>query len=342
MGIRYYVGIDLHSNNLVLCVMDQDGNILFRRRLANDLVLVLCVLEQYRAQLDAIVVESTFNWYWLVDGLEDAGFHVILANPAAMQQYTGLKYTDDKSDAAWLANCLRLGLLEKAQGYIYPREQRQIRDLLRKRGQMVHQSTANILSIQNLISRNTGSRISGNDVKKLSDEEVCRKFPEFHLAMPILANLHIIQALQKEIAVLEGEVSKQVASDEPFELLKSVCGIGRILAMAIYLESGDINRFASVGNYSSYCRCVESKRTSNNKLKGRGNRKNGNKYLAWAYMEAAHFAIRHYEEVRSYYQRKQSKSKKVVALKAIAHKLARASYWVMKKGEPFDMRRAFE
>jgi len=105
------------------------------------------VLEPYREQLQGVVVESTFNWYWLVDGLEDAGFNVTLANPAAMKQYEGLKFTDDKRDAVWLANSLRLGLLEHAQGYIYPREQRQVRDMLRKLVQLVQQRTAHILSI---------------------------------------------------------------------------------------------------------------------------------------------------------------------------------------------------
>jgi len=121
-----FSGIDLHSNNNVTCVVDQAGKILFRRRLANDLPVIIKVLEPFRKHLKGIVVESTFNWYWLVDGLMDADFKITLANPAAMKQYEGLKYTDDKSDAVWLADNLRLGLLKKASGYIYPRELRQV------------------------------------------------------------------------------------------------------------------------------------------------------------------------------------------------------------------------
>ena len=337
----YSSGIDLHSDNNVTCVVDQDGKIQFRRKLANDLSTVIKVLEPFRGQLQGIVVESTFNWYWLVDGLMSAGFDVVLANPAAMKQYEGLKYTDDKSDAAWLANSLRLGLLEKAHGYIYPREQRQIRDLLRKRVQLVQQRTTHILSIQNLTARNTGGRIRGDDVKRLTDEDVYRLFQEVHLAMAAIANLHVIQVLNSEIGVLEKEINKEVREDELLKLLLSVSGIGQILGLTILLETGDINRFAHVGNYASYCRCVESKRTSNNKIKGRGNRKCGNKYLAWAFVEAAHFAIRYDARIGKYYQRKLAKRKKVVAIKTIAHKLARACYWILKTGEPFDVERAF-
>jgi len=141
--------------------------------------------------------------------------------------------------------------------------------------------------------------------------------------------------------VLEQEINKELRDDKQLLLLQSINGIGPILGLTILLETGDINRFPNVGNYASYCRCVESRRTSNDKLKGRGNRKCGNKYLAWAYVEAAHFAIRYDATIRRYYQRKLAKSKKVVALKTVAHKLARACYWMMKKGEPFEVERAF-
>ncbi|MBN4077245.1 IS110 family transposase, partial [Mariprofundus ferrooxydans] len=334
-------GIDLHSNNNVTCVVDQAGKTLFRRRLANNLPVIIKVLEPFRKHLKGIVVESTFNWYWLVDGLMDADFKITLANPAAMKQYEGLKYTDDKSDAAWLADNLRLGLLKKASGYIYPRELRQVRDLLRKRVQLVQQRTTHVLSIQNLTARNTGGGISGSDVKRLTEEQIYIMFQEVHLAMAAIANLHVFQALNSEIRVLEQEINKELRDDKQLLLLQSINGIGPILGLTILLETGDINRFPNVGNYASYCRCVESRRTSNDKLKGRGNRKCGNKYLAWAYVEAAHFAIRYDATIRRYYQRKLAKSKKVVALKTVAHKLARACYWMMKKGEPFEVERAF-
>jgi len=199
----------------------------------------------------------------------------------------------------------------------------------------------NNVTFQNLTARNTGGRIRGDDVKRLTDEDIYRLFQEVHLAMAAIANLHVIQVLSNEISVLEKEINKEVREDKLLDLLLSVSGIGQILGLTILLETGDINRFAHVGNYASYCRCVESKRTSNNKIKGRGNRKCGNKYLAWAFVEAAHFAIRYDARIGKYYQRKLAKPKKVVAIKTIAHKLARACYWILKTGEPFDVERAF-
>ncbi len=118
-------------------------------------------------------------------------------------------------------------------------------------------------------------------------------------------------------------------------------GIGNILGLTIMLEVGDINRFPTVSDYSSYCRCVKSERLSDKKKKGEGNRKNGNKYLAWAYVEAANFAIRHYEEPRSFYQRKKAKKNGVLAIKALSNKLARASYYVIRDQVPFDMNHLF-
>src|SRR5215813_651298 len=156
--MKLYGAIDLHSTNNVTVVINEQDQVRYEKRLPNDLSLIAQHLSTYRRSLEGIVVESTFNWYWLVDGLMEKGYRLHLANTAAIQQYNGLKYTDDHSDARWLAHLLRLGVLP--EGYIYPKEERAVRDLLRKRGQLVHQRTANLLSIQSLISRTTGNMIS--------------------------------------------------------------------------------------------------------------------------------------------------------------------------------------
>jgi len=154
--MKTYAAIDLHSNNGVLIVTDETDRVLRQKKLANKLELFVAELEPFRATLQGVAVESTFNWYWLVDGLLKHGFTVKLVNTAAIQQYEGLKYTDDPYDARWLAHMMRLGIL--ATGYIYPREERAVRDLLRKRSSLVQQRTANILSVQNLEQRNRGTK----------------------------------------------------------------------------------------------------------------------------------------------------------------------------------------
>src|ERR687888_2035920 len=181
--MKLYGAIDLHSTNNVTVVINEQDQVVYQKRLPNDLSQIAQQLSIYRRSLQGIVVESTYNWYWLVDGLMEKGYRLHLANTAAIQQYNGLKYTDDHSDARWLAHMLRLGVLP--EGYIYPKEERAVRDLLRKRSQLVRQKTANLLSIQNLYSRNTGQSISANRIKQLTSEEVDAKFTSSDLALAI-------------------------------------------------------------------------------------------------------------------------------------------------------------
>jgi transposase len=269
----------------------------------------------------------------------DQGHKIHLANTAAIQQYEGLKYTDDPSDARWLAHLLRLGILP--QGYIYPKEHRPVRDLLRKRGQMVRQRTMNLLSTQNLFSRNTGGSMSANRVKRLDSKEIDELVPNADLALAIKANLAMLQCADGQIDLLEKTIVGRVKLKPEFELLKTTPGIGHTLSLTIMLETGDISRFPTVGDYASYGRCVGSKKISNGKKKGKGNTKNGNKYLAWAYVEAANFAVRYNAKIRSFYQKKKAKTNGISAIKAVAHKLCRACYYIMKEQVAFDVSKAF-
>jgi transposase len=337
--MKLYGAIDLHSNNNVTVLIDEQDQVVYQRRLPNDLSLITEQLVGYRDRLQGIVVESTYNWYWLVDGLMDQGHKVHLANTAAIQQYAGLKYTDDHSDARWLAHILRLGVLP--QGYIYPKEERAVRDLLRKRGQMVRQRTTNLLSIQNLITRNTGRSIRSNQIKALDTEVLDALLPTPDLALAVKANLAMLKCADGQIEILERTVTERIKLKAEYSFLKTVVGIGQILALTIMLETGQIQRFPTVGDYASYCRCVGSQKLSNGKKKGQGNTKNGNKYLAWAYVEAANFAIRYSSRIKSFYQKKKAKSHGVVALKAVAHKLCRACYYIIKEQVPFDITKAF-
>lgn len=338
--MRLYAAIDLHSNNNVLVILDEQDRIVVEQRLRNDLPSILARLAPYRRQVQAVAVESTFNWYWLVDGLSEAGYAVKLVNTAAVKTYDGLKYAADEHDARHLAHLLRLGILPT--GYIYPKAERSIRDLLRKRAQLVRCRTAQILSIQNLASRNTGRGISTQNIRRIEDEDVARLCgDDDNRAMALRSNLAVLRCLDEQIRVLERTVLARAKLKPEFEKLLTVDGIGKILGMSIMYEAGDMERFAKVGRFASYARCVDSSHWSNGKKKGEGNRKNGNKYMAWAFVEAAHFAVRYNERVRRFHQRKKAKTNGVVAVKAVAHKLARACYYVLKRQVPFDERRAF-
>ena len=289
--MKLYAGIDLHSNNSVIDLLDEKDKVIYNKRLPNDLARILSELSPYQAQIEAIAIESTFNWYWLVDGLMEHGYRVHLVNTAAVQTYSGLKYTDDNHDARWLAHLLRLNILPT--GYIYPKVDRAVRDLLRKRTQMVRMQTTNLLSIQNLVARNTGGSIKSNLIKKMTREDVDLQLPNEDHALAMSCNLSVLQQCQEQVKRLESTILKRIRLRPEFQLLLTVPGIGKILALTIMLEAGDISRFNKAGNFASYARCVQSKRMSNDKKKGENNRKNGNKYLAWAFVETAQIGRAH-------------------------------------------------
>jgi len=332
-------GIDLHSNNAVCALMDQSGRRLLQKRLPNHLPEILKVLEPHRAHLKQVGVEATYNWYWLVDGLQDQGYPVVLANPAAMHQYEGLKHTDDVSDAFFVADLIRLDILPT--GHICSRELRPWRDLLRRRVMLVHQHTGLLLSLKSLYARMSGQMLSQSQVKSLEAEDL----PELlnHPADQLIAQeqVQLMERLEQSIKRTEKAV-EEVADQLPcYPRLKTLPGVGRILGLTITMETADIQRFSTPGHYASYCRCVDTERQSNGKTKGYNNGKCGNKYLAWAFVEAAHCARRFDAACRQFYDRKQARTNTMVATKALACKLSKAAWHVMKKDEPYDPKRVF-
>jgi transposase len=314
--------------------MDKEFKRVFNKRVVNKLPEILRTLEPFQDQLNGLVVESTFNWYWLIDGLMDAGYQgVHLANPSAVKQYEGLKHSDDQHDSFFLAQMLILGILP--QGYIYPRADRPVRDLARKRLFLVRHKTSHVLSLQSLITRCSGQRVSANEIKQLSAEDLQQLLQEEHIVLSALANLDSIRFFSQQIRRLEKAIKNKIKLKKEFQYLMTVPGIGTILAMTIMLEVGDINRFAKVGNFASYSRCVSSQRLSDGKSKGSGNRKNGNRYLSWAFIEAAHLSRRYNERFKSYYNRKIAQANTSLATKALSNKLARICYYIMKNQVPF-------
>ena len=327
--MKLYTGLDLHSSNCYLGIIDDTGKKIFKQKLPNERERILEALKPYQADIAGIVVESTYNWYWLVDLLTEAGHQVHLANPAAIKKYSGLKFADDQHDAFWLAEMLRLGILP--EGYIYPREERPIRDLLRKRMHLVRLRTSLIVSLQNILSRNNGSRLRTTDVKALCEDRVTPLLTQNEdLALAGMVSKESIDHLTRQIKKIEAVIEDRLELKPSYAKLLSVFGVGKILALTIMLETGPISRFAKVGNYASYCRKVSSKWISNDKVKGKGNKKSGNKYLAWAYSEAAEHARRSCKEARAYYTRKMRKTNFMAAHNALVHKLARAAYYVMR------------
>jgi transposase len=332
-------GIDLHSNNLVIGLVDQDGRRIKDQKLACDLKLVDAFLAPYKPQIQSIAVESTYNWYWLVDGLRALNYPVVLANPAAIVQYSGLKHADDQSDAYFLAELQRLNILPT--GYIYDAQLRPVRDLLRRRMGLVHQRTALMLSFKSLYTRTTGQAMSLSRLKGLAAAQAGALYE--HPANGLIATLqkeHIDQ-LNQSIEKIEKTVlacARELPCHKPLQTLP---GVGRILGMTMAMEIGEFGRFPSPGDFASYCRTVASKRLSNGKKKGDNNQKCGNKYLAWAFVEAANFAKRYDETCRKWFDRKAAKTGTVIATKALACKLAKAAWHVIHEQSAYDPQRMF-
>ncbi len=337
MGL--YAGIDLHANNSYVAIIDETDELVVAKRYRNDLGSICQALEPYRDEVQGIAVESTFNWYWLVDGLADEGYPVHLVNTLAAQQYQGLKYTDDKSDARWLAHMLRLGILPT--GWIYPKRQRAVRDLLRKRSQLVRQRTASRLALRNVLERTTARRLTANALKRVTTNELSEWIEDPNVRLSMAASLAMIDAASEQIEQLERAILEQAPANESYRLLTTIPGVGPVIASTIHYETGDIGRFPSVGNYVSYCRLVRAERNSNQRPKGQGLRKNGNRYLSWAYHEAAHFAVRFQPKARRWHEKKRSRTCPLVAIRALAHKLARAAYFMMRDQVPYEPARLF-
>jgi transposase len=340
MRKTFFCGVDLHSNNAMYVITDQEDKPVLKKRLPNRLPVVLEALEPFRKQLKVVAVESTYNWYWLVDGLRDHEYPVVLANPSAIDQYDGIKQADDLTDAAFLARLARLDILPT--GYIYPREDRPVRDLLRRRTLLVQQRTAIIQSLQNMALRQTGQSIGWRAIGKLSDEERTELLGDHDcLGFVTTQQGDLIKLLGEKIKRFEEKVLEHAHLKPVYACLLTIPGVGVILALTIMLETGDIGRFETVGDYTSYCRCVRATHSSNGKSKGKNNGKNGNPYLAWAFVEAVHHAIRACPQAERFYDRKRAKRCGALATKALAAKWSKAAYYMMKRQEVFDLKRVF-
>ena len=234
---------------------------------------------------------------------------------------------------------MRLNILP--EGYIYPKEERPVRDLMRRRLLFVHHRTSHILSLQSMITRNLGVRMTARGITKLMEEDAESMFDSPYLVLAAQNNIATIRFLATRIKIIEGEIRPLINIREEFKYLLTIPGIGDILGFTIMLEVGQLGRFPEVGDYSSYCRCVKSEKLSNGKKKDKNNQKNGNKYLSWAYVEASNFIRRHCPKADRFYQRKKAKTNGIVATKALSNKVARASYYVMRDQVPFDEDKLF-
>ncbi len=338
----FYCGIDLHSKISQIAVIDDALSVLLNQKLANDLGAILGVLATIQEK-PRIVIESTFNWYWLVDGLQDAGYKVVLAHTLALSMITRAKVKTDRRDAVILARLLRMN--EVPEGYIYPRESRGVRDLIRRRTSVVAFRAREYAGLRRLLYQQGLSNHTRNGTRRMSEEELHALFDCQEVRMTASHEIARIELYSRQIDDIERYVIAHARDREDYQRLRGVPGLGHALAAIVYYESGEMNRFASPRNYSSYSRVVPGAADSGGKTaRGRGS-KQGNPHLKSAFSQAAVHAVRCYPKIRSHFdrqfKRRRGSARKIVCYSIIAHKLAVAAYFVLKEGKRYEEKLIF-
>ncbi len=343
--MEHYVGIDLHARTLQLCVIDAEKGerILERARVPNRLPEILELLEPFMEGGVSIAVESTFNWYWLVDGLQDTGYEVHLAHTLGNARITKAKVKTDRRDAYRLARLLRSGDLQ--EGYIYPRETRPIRDLIRHRQRIVAARSGEYARIRIQLYREGILEHSRASVQAMTDDEIETLF--VHPAVAAVAHFELerIRLLKSQITKIERQIEDYAGDLPEIVLARSLPGVDLALAPIIVFETGDISRFASHRTYSSYCRLVPGCANSSNSSKPGRSRKEGNPMLKSAFTQAATHATRTNERVRRYANRQLSRrsgrGRKAIVRNNVGHKLAIAVWMMLTHGVAYDEKLLF-
>lgn len=329
----FYCGIDLSARESHLCVVDENLSIHLQLKAPNELPHISNLLLPFMPDLQ-IVVESTFNWYWLVDGLQSLGFDLCLAHTLGLSMITHAKVKTDRRDALTLAKLLRAGVIPKA--YIYPALNRPTRDLLRRRLKLVHLRAQEYGCLRQLLLREGILSTSRNEVKLADDEDLKAWFSHPLLVVTASHQLERIELLSKQIIELEQQILDLTRDKDDYKRLLKVAGIGRILALTILYEVGEISRFKGVRHFSSYCRLVPGVAQSGAASRRGRASKQGNHYLKSAFSQAAVAAVRSYPAIKRCYERHMARhrggARKLVAYNVIAHKLAQAVYFVLKQG----------
>jgi transposase len=332
----FYCGIDLSARESHLCVVDENLSIHLQMKAANEMTLIADLLEPFNPDL-LIVLESTFNWYWLVDGLADRGFQVCLAHTLGLPMITHAKVKTDRRDAFTLAKLLRAGVIPRA--YIYPASTRPVRDLLRRRQKVVAMRAQEYGTLRQLLLREGILSSSRNEIKLAQEEDLSEWFSHPLVVMNGSHQLERIDLLSRQIHQLEQQVIDLTRDKADYKRLLKIAGIGKVLALTILYEVGEISRFQSVRHFSSYCRLVPGVAQSGAVSRRGRSSKQGNGYLKSAFNQAAVVAVRSYPRIRRCYERHLARhrggARRLVAYNVIAHKLAQAVYQVLKRGEDY-------
>lgn len=333
---QFYCGIDLHARTMYLCVLNQDGEILVHRNMPAGPEPFLKAVAPYRTDL-VVCVECIFTWYWLADLCAQEGIPFVLGHALYMKAMHGGKAKNDKIDAQKIAILLRGGMLPQA--YVYPAKMRATRDLLRRRMHLTRKRAELLTHVQQTNSQYNLPEIGKKIAYKTNRAGVAERFADPAVQKSIEVDLALIDYYDELLRDLELAIvttAKQHDANTLY-LLQTVPGIGKILSLVLLYEMHDIARFPRVQDFVSYCRLVKCAKESAGKRYGTSGTKIGNAYLKWAFSEAAVLFLRNNPAGQKYLARLEKKHGKGKALTVLAHKLARAVYYMLRRGTAFTM-----
>lgn len=331
----YYCGIDLHARSLYVCIIDQEGNTCVHKEISANPGKLYSILEPYIGNI-VVGVECMHCWYWVSDFCEDIGVDFILGHALYMKAIHGGKAKNDRIDSCKIANLMRGGNFPLA--YTYPKEMRATRDLLRRRMKLVRHGANLKAHVCNTTSQYNLPPNKVNLKNVCAREQLRSTFPDTVVQRNIDLDMAVLEFYAKELSKLEWFLEQQAKVHNPVHLhiLRSISGVGRILALTIIYEVGDIRRFDSVQKFASYARLVKCKAESAGKSYGTQGNKIGNAHLKWAFSEAAVLYLRGNKKAQRYLQKLQKRMSKAKALSVLAHKLGRCVYFMLKNEKVFD------
>ena len=334
----YYCGIDLHTKSMYVCILNQNCEILVHKNLKTNPDCLLKIISPYLPDL-VICVECIFTWYWIADFCHEYQIPFVLGHALYMKAIHGAKTKNDRIDSQKIAALLKAGMIPMA--YVYPAEMRPTRDLLRRRMFFQHKRAELLGHIQNTRHQYLMPAFEKSIAYKRNRTGIVDLFPNQTVQKSILSNVTLINTLDQIITDLELYISKNAKEHNPndFYLLRSIPGVGKVLALVMLYEIHDINRFKSVQDFASYARLIKPKKESAGKVYSGGNRKIGNAYLKWAFSEAATLFIRESDQVKDYHQKLKNKNGKGKAMAILSHRIGRTAYFMLKNKQAFDMKR---
>jgi transposase len=285
-----------------------------------------------------------FAWYWLADLCHDEGIPFVLGHALYMKAIHGGKAKTDKIDAKKIAVLFRGGMLPQA--YVYPKGMRETRDLLRRRTFLVRKRTEALVHLQNTNSQYNHPPLT----KKLAyarnraELDFPARFADPSVRKNVEVDLALLDTYDRHIGELELYLARTAKVDDPqaFHRLRSIPGVGKVLALILLYEVHDIRRFPEVGQFLSYARLVRCSHESADKKLGTGGQKIGNAHLRWAFAEAACLFLRSSARPKQWKQKQAARRGEGKALAILAARLGRAVYHMLRKREAFDEERFWQ